>query len=190
MRFAYYRRLSRRARAIYRESDEWGAIELDDPRALRPLVRAMGEGLRADDRVAVEKAAAQLVRGICVQMGVPAVSTRVLAERPRSASAELHGLYVREEGETPVLLVWMRTAARERPVAHRTFLRTLMHEVCHHLDYELLELADSFHTHGFFQRESSLVRQLLPRARSRPRRKGARGGATDAQLELPLGRAS
>jgi hypothetical protein len=33
--------------------------------------------------------------------------------------------------------------------------------LCHHLDYELLRLPDSFHTEGFYQRESSLLRQLL-----------------------------
>lgn len=31
----------------------------------------------------------------------------------------------------------------------------------HHLDYELLRLADSFHTEGFYKRESSLVYQLV-----------------------------
>ena len=49
-------------------------------------------------------------------------------------------------------------------VKFRTFLRTLLHKLCHHLDYELLGLTDSFHTEGFYQRESSLVRQLLPPA--------------------------
>jgi hypothetical protein len=41
-------------------------------------------------------------------------------------------------------------------------VRTLLHECCHHLDFELLQLEDTFHTQGFFRRESSLVRQLLP----------------------------
>jgi hypothetical protein len=58
----------------------------------------------------------------------------------------------------------MRTAANERVVRFRTFLRTLLHEVLHHLDVTLLELDDSFHTEGFFRRESSLVRQLAPAA--------------------------
>ena len=183
MPFAYYRRLSRRARAIYRRSDAYGAVELEDPAALRPLATGLGQALRADDRVAVEKGAARLVRRLCRQLGVPVAAAGGLAERPRAAAAELHGLYVREPGERPLVLVWMRTAARERPVAHRTFLRTLMHEVCHHLDYELLDLEESFHTHGFFQRESSLVRQLLP-----PRRARSSGASRAAgQLELPLG---
>jgi hypothetical protein len=59
----------------------------------------------------------------------------------------------------------MRTLRYKRVVAFRTFLRTLLHEVCHHLDYTLLALADSFHTQGFFNRESSLFKQLVPDAR-------------------------
>lgn len=191
MPFSYYRRLSRRQKATYRTSDEYGSVELDDPKALRPLARELGEALAGDDRVTTERVAQRLVRDLCVQMGVPYAAVRVLAERPRSATAELHGLYVRAEDERPLILVWMRTAARERPVAHRTFLRTLMHEVCHHLDYELLDLEDSFHTHGFFQRESSLMRQLLPRRRRAPEPAAPEPAAPEpaappAQLQLPI----
>lgn len=56
----------------------------------------------------------------------------------------------------------MRTAKRRQVVAFRTFLRTLLHEFCHHLDYDCLGLKDSFHTQGFYQRESSLISQVLP----------------------------
>ena len=58
----------------------------------------------------------------------------------------------------------MYTAKRGQVVAYRTFLRTLIHEMGHHLDYELLKLRDSFHTDGFFKRESSMVNQLLAAA--------------------------
>ena len=57
----------------------------------------------------------------------------------------------------------MRTVAHKRVVAFKTFLRTLLHEICHHLDYTHLRLADSYHTQGFFKRESSLIYQLVPR---------------------------
>jgi uncharacterized damage-inducible protein DinB len=50
-------------------------------------------------------------------------------------------------------------------VAFRTFLRTLLHELCHHLDYQHLRLADSFHTEGFYKRESSLFHQLVDEGR-------------------------
>jgi hypothetical protein len=55
----------------------------------------------------------------------------------------------------------MRTAKRGQVVAFRTFLRTLLHEVCHHLDYHYLHLRESYHTEGFFQRESSLFRVIV-----------------------------
>lgn len=45
-------------------------------------------------------------------------------------------------------------------VAYRTFLRTLLHELGHHLDYELYRLEESFHTQGFYKREASMFRQL------------------------------
>ena len=87
---------------------------------------------------------------------------RVLAVRPASDWGELHGSYERAEGRRwATVTVWMRTAKRRRVVAFRTFLRTLLHELCHHLDYELLGLEDSFHTEGFYKRESSLFNQLI-----------------------------
>jgi hypothetical protein len=55
----------------------------------------------------------------------------------------------------------MRTVKHRRVVAFRSFLRTLLHELCHHLDYELYKLSDSFHTEGFYKRESSLFHQLV-----------------------------
>jgi hypothetical protein len=56
----------------------------------------------------------------------------------------------------------MRTAQRRDVVKPRTFLRTLMHELGHYLDYALLKLDDSYHSSGFYQRESFLVRTLCP----------------------------
>ena len=59
------------------------------------------------------------------------------------------------------ITVWMRTAARKDVVAFKTFLRTLIHELCHHLDYELYKMPETFHTEGFYKRESTLVNALL-----------------------------
>ena len=64
-------------------------------------------------------------------------------------------------GGTARISLWMRTAAKEQVVKYRTFLRTLVHELCHHLDYEHFKLAETFHTQGFYNRESALVRELL-----------------------------
>jgi hypothetical protein len=167
MPFAYYDRLSPRAKAIYRRSDEVTTVALPHPELLRPLVGGLREALERDERRVVERAAGLVARGILEELELDPVSVQVLAVRPSSKGGELHGLYTREEGEPTRIQLWMRTARHRRVVAFRTFLRTLLHELGHHLDYELLRLADSFHTEGFFQRESSLFRQLVPEAAGR-----------------------
>jgi len=163
--FAYYERLSRRDKAIYDRSDAITSIVLPRPEPVRPLVDILRQGLARDDRRVVEAAAQAIARAITDSLGVEPVEIGVLAVRPRLREAgELHGLYTKEEGRPPRIRVWMRTVSFRRVVAFRTFLRTLLHELCHHLDYTHLRLADSFHTQGFFQRESSLFYQLVPRA--------------------------
>lgn len=161
--FAYYERLSRRERAIYDRSDAVTRITLPRPEPLRPMVDVLRQGLLRDDRRVVETASQMLGRAITESLGVEPVDVGVLAVRPRLREAELHGLYTREDGRRPRIRVWMRTVRYKRVVAFKTFLRTLLHEICHHLDYTHLRLADSFHTEGFFKRESSLFYQLVPR---------------------------
>ena len=86
--------------------------------------------------------------------------------RPNNDWGELHGLY--EEAEVrrrARITIWMRTSHHKKVIAFHTFFRTLFHEICHHLDYELLGLADSFHTEGFFKGESRLFHTLVPTKR-------------------------
>jgi hypothetical protein len=168
VRFAYYGRLSRRDQAVYRRSDEVTAVALPDAAALAPAVERLGRALGADDAAEVAVASAEIAGRISRQLGAPAPAVQVLAVRPSEDWGELHGLYTQDADEVARIRVWMRTARRADVVAFRTFLRTLLHELCHHLDFEVLGLDPSFHTEGFFRRESSLVRQLAPPAR-RPR---------------------
>jgi hypothetical protein len=125
--------------------------------------------LEREDRAAVEAVAGRLAIGITRLVGAPPVSLSVLAVRPSSSWGELHGLYTREPRRTPSIQLWMRTVRHKRVVAFRTFLRTLLHEVGHHLDYDLLRLRESFHTEGFFKRESSLFHQLVTDAEEQGR---------------------
>ena len=166
MRYAYYARLDARGRAIYRKSDEHDKIALRQARTLRPLVAEVEAALAAAQRLELEHAAQALTSALLARLGVPECRVKVLAIRPRLRDGELHGIYELRSGRAaPRIRLWMRTVANRRVVAFRTFLRTLLHEICHHLDYELLGLADSFHTEGFFKRESSLFRQLVPRVK-------------------------
>jgi len=162
MPFAYYDRLSARDKATYRRSDEITSIVLPQPDTLHPFVGLLRQALEKDDRAAVAAAAMRLADGILRLLELPPVRLEVLAVRPASRDSELHGLYTNQPGRLPRIQVWMRTSHHRRVVAFRTFLRTLLHEIGHHLDYTHLRLAESFHTEGFFKRESSLFRQLLP----------------------------
>lgn len=162
MRFAYYDRLSPARQRVYRRSDD--IVTLGLPLELAPgaMVHAIGEALRLDRRADVQVACQTLIDALTSGFRVPGVRVRVLATRPADGSGELHGLYEPEdEGRPPRISVWMRTAQRKNVVAFKTFLRTLIHELCHHLDYELFALDESFHTQGFYQRESTLVAALI-----------------------------
>ncbi|HEY3355460.1 MAG TPA: hypothetical protein VGQ83_19575 [Polyangia bacterium] len=164
MPFHYYQRLSAPEQAIYRRSDELHVVKLPNYLALRPIVPELGAALEQGDRRLVQVLAARLVDGITAGFDLPGTTVEVLEIRPKDRRAELHGLYTVSADGRARISVWMRTAEHGRVVAFRTFLRTLLHEVCHHLDVALLDLAPSFHTAGFYRRESSLFHQLVPEA--------------------------
>jgi hypothetical protein len=107
----------------------------------------------------VQDGAAALMSELCREFGVAAIRVEVRGVRPHNARGELHGLF--RLSRPPEIVLWMRTAQRHEVVKPRTFLRTLLHELCHYLDYSLLKLEDSYHTMGFFKRESFLVRSLM-----------------------------
>ena len=162
MPFAYYARLSAARRRIYDRSDAIERVDLSDAAALRPLVAPLEAALQSEDRAETGRLCGAIATGIVVQLGAPAIGVSVLAVRPSSDWGELHGLYLPEDdGRPAVIKLWMRTAKNQRIVAFRSFLRTLLHELCHHLDYELYKLEETFHTEGFYKRESSLFHQLV-----------------------------
>jgi hypothetical protein len=58
---------------------------------------------------------------------------------------------------TPCLIrVWMRTAVRKEVTSFGTFVSTLCHEFCHHLDFQKFGFRDSWHTRGFYERAAAL----------------------------------
>lgn len=166
-RFAYYDRLSAASKRTYRRSDEIARIDIPDAAALIALARAIEPALAAADRAGVERACQALVDALNRQLSAPPLQMRVRERRPSDDWGELQGLYEPDEvtGGVARISLWMRTARKEQVVKFRTFLRTLAHEVCHHLDYEHYGLAETFHTQGFYSRESALVRDLLGEAR-------------------------
>jgi len=161
MVFAYYNRLSARQKKIYRQSDAIERVNLPEGSTAPGIVPEVAAALTSENRRKTEMACQKLASVLTEELQVQPVRVKVLAARPSRDWGELHGLYTAEEGrERAEITIWMRTAQRRHVVAFRTFLRTLLHELGHHLDYQLLKLADSFHTEGFYKRESSLTYQL------------------------------
>lgn len=155
---SWYRRLPPSLRAVAEQSDRYPALPLRPPPALLDAVSELPAALASGVTPRVQDVAQRVADGVCQAFGVSEIRVRVEARRPSDARGELHGLYF--PGHTAsrsVVTVWMRTAKRQQTVAPRTFLRTLLHELCHHLDYTYLRLRSSLHSQGFYRRESSLV---------------------------------
>jgi hypothetical protein len=147
---------------IYDRSAAISAIHLPPTPQLHESAQTLEAALVADDHPRVSALSQTIVNLICGRLEVRTVQVQVHGVRPSNHRGELHGLYTQYSGGSPndSIQVWMRTAKRGQVVAFRTFLRTLLHEVCHHLDYTHLHLRESYHTEGFFQRESSLFRAI------------------------------
>ena len=154
-------RLSPAKRRVYDRSDAVTAIPLRLGSALLEAVRGLQRALGSANQRHVAKFSQRIADGICTSLGVPGLKVLVRGRRPSSSKGELHGLYTPgEHSRRDTVKLWMITAKRGQVVAFRTFLRTLVHELCHHLDYTLLGLPDSYHTGGFYIRESAVVRNL------------------------------
>jgi hypothetical protein len=157
---AFFYKLSMRSQRCYLKSDSIAKFEdfapnIEAHRRLADLMVALESGTLRE----VQQCTLALMTELCVVFRVPAIRVEVRGVRPHNARGELHGLF--RLSKPPEILLWMRTARRHEVVKPRTFLRTMFHELCHYLDYSLFKLEDSFHTMGFFKRESFLVRQLL-----------------------------
>lgn len=162
MAFRYYQRLSPGEKEIYRKSDSITSVNLKGAERLFDIVKAIEECLRREEQVCIQNKCQSLSAGLSEILGVPTLKIKILSVRPSNAYGELHGLYYPKRGRIPAMIVlWMRTAKKAKIVNFKTFMRTFIHEFCHHLDYELFHLPESFHTEGFYKRESSILHQLL-----------------------------
>jgi hypothetical protein len=159
------RKPSRTDQRLWARSNAISAIRVPRVANLTVLALRIADALATGERVRVEAASQALLDAFCRALGVHPLRVAVGGTRPTNDYGELHGLYrPGSGGGRDRVDVWMHTARRGQVVAFKTFLRTLLHELCHHLDYEHLKLSGSPHTEGFYKRESSLVYAALPRS--------------------------
>ena len=168
MALVYYRRFTNAQKRIATKSDALKPIQISQTNNYFEVLNELNCQLDLGNVAYVERASQELIDEICRplkngNMRVSSARVHVLERRPHDNSGELYGLYEPiDQGRLRArLYVWMKTAKRQQVVAFKTYLRTLVHELCHHLDYEYYGLEDSLHTQGFFRRESAIVKQLI-----------------------------
>ncbi len=160
----YFHRMPPIAQRAYLRSDAIGKFDFEPTEAARAAIETLIRALESGDAASIARATSLTAIEVCRMAEVTPLSVEVRDVRPRNQRGELHGLFYPFDARRRVpahIVLWMRTAQRREVVKPRTFVRTLMHELAHYLDYSLLRLGDSFHTMGFFRRESHLVRMLL-----------------------------
>ncbi len=157
----FFYRLSPGAQRCYLKSDSIDRFDFLPGESVLAMVEALLKALEGGTITPISRAAQELVNELCRLLGVRPVAIAVRGVRPHNQRGELHGIFF-PNARPPQIVLWMRTARRHDIVKPKTFVRTLLHELGHYLDYSLLKLGGSFHTRGFFKRESFLVRLLYP----------------------------
>ncbi|MCS6953674.1 MAG: hypothetical protein NZM33_12565 [Bryobacteraceae bacterium] len=160
---------SRALREQYFRSDAMDTLVLPEDDRLREAARAIEVAMQTGLVASVRAACERFLNQAAAFYRVPAPRVRVLAARPLRVreggwATELFGDY---DPRTATMRVWMRTAIRQQVTSYGTFLSTLCHEFCHHLDCVLLGFRDTPHTRGFYERAAALYHH----ARGTPRKR-------------------
>ncbi len=154
--------------AAFLESDQLKVLEVPHDDRLCAPARSIDVAMQEGTTRAVRQGCAEFLTVASDFYRVPRPPVRVLAARPLRVreggwATELFGDYA---PEALSIRVWMRTAVRKQVTSFGTFLSTLCHEFCHHLDYHRFGFRDSWHTRGFYAR----VAMLYHHARGTPLR--------------------
>jgi hypothetical protein len=142
----------------FRESERLTSIELPAHPGLSQLAQVIDSLMKEGTRAQVRRACAEFLSAAAVFYGVRAPEVRALAARPLRVweggwGTELFGDYsIRDES----IRIWTRTAVRKQVTSFGTFLSTLCHEFCHHLDCQKFGFTRSPHTRGFYERAAML----------------------------------
>ena len=144
--------------AEFLRSDQMAELELPPDNRLNIRAAAIESAIKDGKRAEVGQACADFLAAAAAFYNVQPPGVRALAARPLRVresgwSTELFGDYT---FETMLIRIWTRTAVRKQITSGGTFLSTLCHEFCHHLDCQRLGFRHSPHTRGFYERAAAL----------------------------------
>jgi hypothetical protein len=145
------------SRAGFLENDRIRALDLPQNGRLLKIAKSIESAMKTGKTTDVRRACAELLEETSEFYRTPTCGVRVLAARPLRVrehwATELFGDY---NPQTMLIRLWMRTAVRKEITSFGTFLSTLCHEFCHHLDFQRFGFRDSWHTRGFYERTAAL----------------------------------
>jgi hypothetical protein len=184
---------SAKGRHAHAKSDALTSLPLPPAAGpVRDATATLTAAMAGGDRAAVQRACVTVLDELSRFYGVPTPAVKVLGIRPHVVTAgvctyQLFGDYT---PSTQRIRVWMRTAIRGQVSSPKALLNTLLHELCHHLDFTHLACPDSPHTRGFYSRIDHLYHFALatPPAVRRPLRwikRGARWYVDWRRLRAP-----
>lgn len=145
----------------YWRSDEIKTLELPSPEPVRGYALQLEQALKDENRREVQLASNAIAKIFASTFQIPDSPVRVLGVRPRKVTEKsVYETFGDYDTETMRIRLWMRTAVLQKPSAFGTLLSTLCHELCHHLDVVHLELPNTFHTRGFYERAGFLYHHI------------------------------
>ncbi len=141
----------------FTNSDRLTELDLPERERLRGIAVSLDTALQRGKRASIQQICSDFLILASDFYQVKPPEIRILAARPlrvrENASIELFGDYTLQ---TMVIRVWTRTAVRRQITTFGTFLSTLCHEFCHHLDRQRFGFRQSPHTRGFYERTALL----------------------------------
>jgi hypothetical protein len=149
---------SRRLLTQFRESDALRVLDLPSDSEFPQLARTIESAMQESGCAGVARMCAAFLGAAASFYGVRAPEVRALAARPLRVreggwQTELFGDYSLNDAR---IRIWTRTAVRKQVTSFGTFLSTLCHEFCHHLDCQKFGFSGSPHTRGFYERAALL----------------------------------
>ena len=142
----------------YLASERLVSMDLPSSPELQQLAQAIEDVMTDGTREQVRRTCADFLGAAAAFYGVPTPEVRALAARPLRVreggwQTELFGDYSLADAR---IRIWTRTAVRKQVTSFGTFLSTLCHEFCHHLDCQKFGFNRSPHTRGFYERAGLL----------------------------------
>lgn len=150
----------RKGKALHQflDSERLTSIELPSASEFRKLALAIDHHMTDGTREQVRRACADFLAAAAAFYDIRTPEVRALAARPLrvregGGQTELFGDYSLNDAR---IRIWTRTAVRKQVTSFGTFLSTLCHEFCHHLDCQKFGFGLTPHTRGFYERAALL----------------------------------